>query len=217
MDNNIFNLSEKRSVANHFMAELRHSGGQKDRMRFRKNLERLGEIMAYEISQKLSFEPLQIDTPLGSLSIPLLRQYPLLVTILRAGLPFHQGFLNVFDHSDSGFIGAWRNEDPKDLKTNIDYVSLPHVDGKAVILIDPMLATGQSVLNAQKHLLQKGTPSHLFIVSVVAAPEGIKLLKENITLPYSLWTCALDEKLNSSFYIVPGLGDAGDLCYGVKD
>ena len=217
MDNNIFILNEKRSVANHFLAELRDKTHQKDRMRFRKNLERLGEIMAYEISQKLPFEHREIHTPLGKLTTELLQRHPLLVTILRAGIPFHQGFLNFFEHSDSGFIGAWRNEDLKNLKANIDYIALPHVDGKPVVLIDPMLATGQSVLNTLKQLLLKGTPSHLFIVSVVAAPEGIRLLKENITLPFSLWTCALDEKLNSAFYIIPGLGDAGDLCYGVKE
>lgn len=217
MDNTVFNLSEQRSVANQFLAELRDAALQKERMRFRKNLERLGEILAYEISKKLLYESKEIKTPLGQLSMQLLKQHPLLITILRAGMPFHQGFLNVFDHSDSGFIGAWRNEDVENLKVNIDYISLPQVDGKPVILIDPMLATGQSLLNAQRQLLLKGTPSHLFIVSVVAAPEGIKLLKENITLPYSLWTCALDEKLNSTFYIVPGLGDAGDLCYGVKE
>lgn len=216
MDNNLFILNERGSVANHFISELRDAGGQSDRMRFRRNLERLGEILAYEISKKLSYESKEVITPLGTSTTELLKEQPVLITILRAGIPFHHGFLNVFDHADSGFIGAWRTEDINDLRVNIDYVSLPSVQGKSVILIDPMLATGQSTLNAQKQVLEKGTPSHLFIASVVAAPEGIRLLKENITLPYSLWTCALDEKLNSSFYIVPGLGDAGDLCYGVK-
>lgn len=217
MDNNLFILNERRSVGNHFISELRDASGQRDRMRFRRNLERLGEILAYEISKKLPYESKEVTTPLGTSTIELLKEQPVLITILRAGIPFHYGFLNVFDHADSGFIGAWRTEDVNDLRVNIDYVSLPSVQGKAVILIDPMLATGQSTLNAQKQVLAKGKPSHLFIVSVVATPEGIKLLKENLTLPYSLWTCALDEKLNSSFYIVPGLGDAGDLCYGVKE
>lgn len=217
MDNNLFNLSATRSVANQFLSELRDAAIQKDRMRFRRNLERLGEILAYEISKKLSYESREVKTPLGQLSIDILREKPVLITILRAGLPFHHGFLNVFDQSDSGFIGAWRKEDAENLNVSVDYISLPPVDGRPVILIDPMLATGQSLLNAQKQLSLKGTPSHLFIVSVVAAPEGIKLLKENITLPYSLWTCALDQKLNSIFYIVPGLGDAGDLCYGIKE
>jgi uracil phosphoribosyltransferase len=158
-----------------------------------------------------------VKTPLAETSIDLIAEFPVLITILRAGLPFHQGFLNAFDQADCGFIGAWRNENVNDLHVNVDYVSIPNVEGRTVVLIDPMLATGNSILNAQKQLLLKGTPSRLFIVSVVAAPEGLKLLKENLTIPYSLWTCAIDENLNSSFYIVPGLGDAGDLGYGVKE
>ena len=217
MDKNLFILSEQPTVANQFLRELRDVTLQQDRMRFRRNLERLGEIMAYEISRKLAYESKTIKTPLGETSIQVVKDTPIIITVLRAGLPFHQGFLHVFDQSDSGFIGAWRNEDANDLKVNVDYVSLPTVAGKPVILVDPMLATGQSVLNAVKQLLTKGTPSHIFIVSVVSAPEGLRLLRENLTTSYSVWTCALDEKLNSSFYIVPGLGDAGDLCYGMKD
>jgi uracil phosphoribosyltransferase len=217
MDKNLFNLSEQPTVANQYLRELRDATLQKDRMRFRRNLERLGEIMAYEISKKLTYESKTVKTPLGDTSINVVKDTPVLVTVLRAGLPFHEGFLHVFDHADSGFIGAWRNEDVNNLKINVDYVSLPTVAGKPLILIDPMLATGQSVLNAVKQLVTKGTPSHIFIVSVVSAPEGLHLLRENLTLPYSVWTCALDEKLNSSFYIVPGLGDAGDLCFGLKD
>lgn len=217
MNNNLFLLTERPSVANHFLSELRNASVQKDRMRFRKNLERLGEIMAYEISKKLPYAQGSVTTPLGELTTPLLREQPLLVTILRAGLPFHQGFLNVFDHADSGFVGAWRNEDMKDFKVNVDYVSTPLVEGRYLIVIDPMLATGQSFLKALNHLLSKGEPAHLFIASVVAAPEGIELLKKNISVPYTLYTCAVDKELNSSFYIVPGLGDAGDLCYGIKE
>ena len=217
MDHNLFILTEQPSIASQFLFELRDAVLQKDRMRFRRNLERLGELLAYEISKKLSFESRKVTTPLAETSIALISEFPVLITILRAGLPFHQGFLNVFDQADCGFIGAWRNEDVNDLRVNVDYVSMPNVEGRTVVLIDPMLATGNSILNAQKQLLLKGTPSRLFIVSVVAAPEGLKLLKENITIPYSLWTCAVDEHLNSSFYIVPGLGDAGDLSYGVKE
>jgi uracil phosphoribosyltransferase len=214
MNNKLFVLTERPSIANHFLAELRHATQQRDRMRFRRNMERLGEIMGYEVSRTLRYQSSLITTPLGESSIDLLEQSPLLITILRAGIPFHQGFLNVFDQADSGFVGAYRNEDGVSVTVNIDYVSLPVVEGRTVILIDPMLATGRSVVDAQKLLLTKGTPSHLHIVSVVAAPEGIQRLKESITLPYSLWTCAVDNNLNSSFYIVPGLGDAGDLSYG---
>ena len=216
MAKNLFVLSEHASVANHFLSELRDAVVQKDRMRFRRNMERLGEIMAYEISRKLSFERKTVTTPLGKSSIELLINQPLLISILRAGVPFHQGFLNIFDHADSGFIGAYRTEGAKAITINIDYSSLPSVGGRSVILIDPMLATGRSVLDAQKLLMAKGTPAHLYIVSVVAAPEGLQLLRENLTLPHSLWTCAVDERLDSSFYIVPGLGDAGDLSFGIR-
>jgi len=216
MDNNVFVLSEQSSIANHFLSELRDVTLQNDRMRFRRNMERLGEILAYEISKRLSYQPHTVKTPLGQTSIPVLKEHPVLITILRAGIPLHQGFLNVFDQSDSGFIGAYRNEGQSAITVNVDYVSVPPLEGRSVVLIDPMLATGRSVLDAQKLLLRKGTPSHTYIVSVVAAPDGLRLLKENLSLPYSLWTCAIDEKLNSSFYIVPGLGDAGDLSYGIK-
>lgn len=216
MDNNLFVLSQNHSIANQFLSELRDASLQKDRMRFRKNMERLGQILGYEVSKKLSYELKKVKTTLGESSIAVLKEYPLLITILRAGIPFLQGFLNVFDHADCGFIGAYRNENAETITVNLEYLSVPSVDKKYIVLIDPMLATGRSVLDALKVLLSKGTPAHVFIVSVVAAPEGLQLLKENLTLPYSLWTCAVDEKLNSSFYIVPGLGDAGDLSYGIK-
>jgi uracil phosphoribosyltransferase len=212
-----FILSEHNSIANHFLFELRDVEVQKDRMRFRKNLERLGMILAYEVSKELSFYAHEVKTPLGNAAVNVLNEFPVLITILRAGIPFHQGFVNVFDQADCGFIGAYRSENGEELNINIEYMSVPPVEGRPVILIDPMLATGRSVLDAQRLLLSKGTPSHLFIVSVVAAPEGVQLLNEKLTLPFSLWTCALDEKLNSSFYIVPGLGDAGDLSYGIKE
>ena len=216
MKNKPFVLSDKHSVANHFLSELRDASLQRDRMRFRRNMERLGEILAYEVSKSFVYQQRTVRTPLGETSIPVLHEYPVLITILRAGIPLHQGFLNIFDQADSGFIGAYRDEATSSVAINIDYVSLPSIDGRPVILVDPMLATGRSVLEAQKLLLTKGTPSHLYIVSVVAAPEGISLLNENLSSSCSLWTCAVDEKLNSSFYIVPGLGDAGDLSFGIR-
>lgn len=216
MGDNLFVLGERNSIANVFLSELRDAVLQKDRMRFRKNMERLGELLAYEVSKQLSFESRIVRTPLGEIAIQVLKEYPLLITILRAGIPFYQGFLNIFDRSDSGFIGAYRNESGGAVTVNVDYLSVPPVQGRAIVLVDPMLATGRSILDAQSMLLSKGTPSHLFVVSVVAAPEGIRLLRENLTLPFSLWTCAVDERLDSSFYIVPGLGDAGDLSFGIK-
>lgn len=216
MGDNIFVLSDQPSVANEFLSELRDKSIQKDRLRFRKNMERLGEIMAYEISRRMPFDRRQIETPLGLTSLELLHEHPVLVTILRAGIAFHQGFLNVFDHADSGFIGAYRVEGEDDVSVTLDYISVPSIERRAVILIDPMLATGRSAVDAHKLLLKNGTPSHVYFASVVAAPEGVRLLRDNIKVPHSLWTCAVDEKLNSSFYIVPGLGDAGDLSYGTK-
>lgn len=215
MRDNLFVLSERPSIANQFLYELRDRKVQTDRMRFRRNLERLGQILAYEISRDLVYDATTIETPLGQTALPLLNEQPVLITILRAGIPFHQGFLNFFDHADSGFIGAFRNEGEK-ITVTVDYTSLPSLGGRTVVLIDPMLATGRSIVDAHKFLLRKGTPRHVYIVSVVAAPEGITRVRENFSTPYSLWTCAVDEKLNSSSYIVPGLGDAGDLCFGLK-
>ena len=215
MSDNLFVLSEGNSIGNQFLFELRDKKVQIDRMRFRRNLERLGEILAYEISKNLAYRESKFETPLGQTSMPLLTQQPLLVTILRAGIPFHHGFLNFFDHADSGFIGAFR-EEGEAITVTVDYASLPPLDGRTIILIDPMLATGRSIVEAHKLLLRKGTPRHVYIVSVVAAPEGIGLVRKSLSTPYSVWTCAVDEKLNSSYYIVPGLGDAGDLSFGVK-
>lgn len=215
MGDNLFVLSERQSIANQFLYELRDRKVQTDRMRFRRNMERLGEILAYEISKELAYRSTAIETPLGQVDLPLLTDQPALITILRAGIPFHHGFLNFFDHADSGFIGAFRNEGEA-ITVTVDYASLPPLDGRTIILIDPMLATGRSIVDAYKLLLRKGTPRHVYIVSVVAAPEGIGLVKSNLSTPYSLWTCAVDEKLNSSYYIVPGLGDAGDLSFGLK-
>jgi uracil phosphoribosyltransferase len=158
MDRKLFVLSEQRSIGNQFLSELRDAVVQKDRMRFRRNMERLGEILAYEISKGLAYESRTVKTSLGESDIPVLRHYPALITILRAGIPFHQGFLNVFDHSDSGFIGAYRNEGGDAITVNIDYVSVPDIAGKPVVLIDPMLATGRSVLDALQLLVTKGTP-----------------------------------------------------------
>ena len=150
MDNKVFVLTEQQSIANHFLSELRDAALQKDRMRFRRNMERLGEILGYEISRKLAYRPHKVTTPLGELIVPVLAQNPVLITILRAGLPFHQGFLNVFDHADSGFIGACRNESTTAITVDIDYLSVPTVQDRPVVLIDPMLATGRSILDAQR-------------------------------------------------------------------
>lgn len=214
----MFILNEQNSVANHYLAEMRDVQQQHDRLRFRKNLERLGEIMAYEISKELPFSEQEVQTPLGKTGVQVLNQQPVLVTILRAGVPFYQGFCNIFDRADTGFIGAYRapHTSAEDVTIAMEYVSVPPVEGRHVLLVDPMLASGKSMLKSLDSLLQYGQPAHVHLVSVIAAPEGVDFLKKNLKLAYSLWTCALDEKLNELAYIVPGLGDAGDLAYGPK-
>jgi uracil phosphoribosyltransferase len=212
----MFILNSNSSIANQFLFELRDAAVQQDRLRFRKNLERLGEIMAYELSKKLEYVQQAAVTPLGTSRIQVVKDQPVLITILRAGLPFFQGILNFFDRADCGFIGAYRKEDENHLTIKLEYLATTRLDNKVLILIDPMLATGRSVIDSLTALLKNGRPSHVHIVSLVSAPEGIEYLQKNVTLPYTLWTCAVDEKLNQQYYIVPGLGDAGDLSYGEK-
>lgn len=211
----VFNLSKTNSIGNQFMYELRNKEIQKDRMRFRKNMERLGEIMAYEVSKKLEYRKEIVTTSLGSTTIDILMEQPVLITILRAGLPYHQGFLNFFDQADCGFVGAYRKEE-EEISVQLDYAACPDLEGRNVILIDPMLATGKSLVKALSVLLSRGMPAHLYIASVVSSPAGLKFISENVNIPHSVWVCAEDETLNSNFYIVPGLGDAGDLSYGAK-
>ena len=212
----VFNLSEKNSLANQFLLELRDKAVQQDRMRFRKNLERLGEIMSYEISKQLHYTTKVIETPLSKTRVNIIKDQPLLITILRAGIPFFQGFLNFFDRSDAGFIGAYRRESLTEVTIKFDYITSPITTGREIILIDPMLATGKSVIDSVQQLLKRGKPSHIHIASLIAAPEGIKHLTEQMPVSYSIWTYAIDEKLDENYYIVPGLGDAGDLSYGSK-
>ncbi|MDQ3534789.1 MAG: uracil phosphoribosyltransferase [Bacteroidota bacterium] len=214
----MFILNEVNSIAHHFLYELRDVHIQKDPMRFRRNMERLGEILAYEVSKTLLYEENKTITPLGEVRIPLILEQPVLISVLRAGLPFFQGFLNYFDRAESGFIGAYRN--PHDAKNNFDivlnYIAAPEIQNKTVILIDPMLATGSSLVKAVRELVANGKPKIMHIISAISSPEGIKYLEENIQIPFTIWTGAIDEKLNKKSYIIPGLGDAGDLSYGSK-
>lgn len=214
----MFILNQQHSLANQYLAELRDVHQQHDRLRFRKNLERLGEIMAYEISKKMPFTPLEVQTPLSKSNTAVLSQQPVLLTILRAGVPFYQGFSNFFDRADTGFIGAYRAPQlsSEEVSIEMNYVTTPPIEGRQLLVIDPMLATGKSMLKSLNALLKKGRPAHIYIASVIAAPEGVSYLQENLQADFSLWTCALDDKLNNMSYIVPGLGDAGDLAYGPK-
>ena len=210
-----FNIGEANSIANQFLIELRDKSVQQDRLRFRRNVERLGEIMAYEISKKLNYTQRNVETSLGKLSIGAPNP-PVLITILRAGLPYFTGFQNFFDHSDCGFIGAYRKEGEREITINLEYMASPSLDGKTIILIDPMLATGKSLIRSINELLRNGQPEHIHIASLIASPEGITFVQKELTNNYSLWTFAVDEKLNEQSYIVPGLGDAGDLSFGEK-
>jgi len=210
-------LTQQNSAANHFLAELRNRDLQQDRMRFRRNLERLGEVFAYEISKTLTYEPTEIETPLGIAETALLTEQPVLATILRAGIPMHQGMLNVFDQADSAFIGAYRKTKKSGaFEIRKEYVSTINLDNRTLILIDPMLATGKTVVLTCKELLDDYDIQLLIIVSAIASEEGI--MHVQAFLPQAqLWVGNVDSELTSKAYIVPGLGDAGDLAYGVKE
>lgn len=210
----VFHVLKQNSIANHFLAELRSVKTQNDRLRFRRNMERLGEIMAYEISKVFKYTPAEIQTPLAPKQIAT-TSLPVIITVLRAGLPYFQGFVNFFDNADCGFIGAYRKEG-KEITVNLDYLATPSLQDRDVILVDPMLATGNSIVRSWNALLKHGTPSHVYIACMVGAPEGIEMVKRSVTSPASLWIMDIDAKLNKDFYIVPGLGDAGDLSFGEK-
>jgi uracil phosphoribosyltransferase len=213
----MFLLSQENSIANQFLAELRDKNIQKDRFKFRKNLERLGELLAYEISKKLTFLPAQVPTPLGVADTNLLSQSPVLVCVMRAGLPFYQGFLHLFDSAESAFIGAFRGKanEAHDFEIEMHYTAVPDLNHKPLIIIDPMLATGKSMVSAYQALLQYGTPSVTHIAAVIGSKAGVEYVRS--ALPNAqLWLADLDTELNYKYYIVPGLGDAGDLAFGAK-
>lgn len=212
----IHDFSNQPSLISHYMNELRDLNIQKDRMRFRKNIQRIGEIMAYEVSKSLAYQNRNVITPLGTHSGLELAEQPVLISILRAGLSMHHGFLNCFDHADCGFIAAFRNhQEDHSFNIVLEYLATPNLDGKTVLLIDPMLASGQSIETAYHALLKHGKPKQLHIVSLIGSREGVTYLTEK--LPFAtLWIAGIDEELNPDKYIVPGLGDAGDLCFGEK-
>lgn len=212
----LFVLEDQTSIANQFMSELRDKHIQQDRLRFRTNLERLGNIMAYEISKKMSYGRKVIETPLEKTEVNVINEQPILITILRAGIPYFNGFQQFYDKADCGFIGAYRKEGGETLKIKLDYVATPNLEGRDVILIDPMLATGFSIAETLDAIKDRGRPRHLFIACVVAAKEGLDFIKQQIKTPYSVWCVSMDKELNKQLYIVPGLGDAGDLSFGEK-
>ena len=215
----ITNFSTSCSLMSQYMAELRDVDVQKDSMRFRRNLERIGEIMAYEISRDLAYRRETIDTPLSPAGVDVIDDQVVLATIFRAGLPFHQGFLNFFDKAENAFVSAYRKYKEKgDFEVCIEYLASPRLDGKTLILCDPMLATGISMEMSWRALLTKGTPKHVHVASVVASEQAVKYIEDHFPVEStSLWIAAVDPSLNAHSYIVPGLGDAGDLAFGTKD
>jgi uracil phosphoribosyltransferase len=211
-------LSDENSILNHFLGQIRNVTVQHDSMRFRRNIERIGEVMAYELSKDLHYKNIAIQTPLGVKNTTEIEDKLVLCSILRAGLPLHLGFLNYFDSAENGFVSAYRHHPNNDAFFDIlvEYQAVPNIENKTLLLIDPMLATGQSIVAVYEKLLQKGTPKEIHIAVIIAAPEGVHYLESHLPDHCHLWVATLDEKLNDKNYIVPGLGDAGDLAYGNK-
>ena len=215
----VINFSEQNTVINQYMAELRDKSYQKNRALFRNNIVRIGEMMAYELSKTLTYKPKTVTTPLGTIDIPLVKDELLLATVLRAGLPFHQGFLNVFDHAENAFVSAYRmytNREHTEVGIHTEYMASPSVKGKTLVVVDPMLATGGSMAAAYEALVKTGKPHAVHICCVIAAPEGIEFLKKSLPEECTLWCAAIDPGMNENKYIVPGFGDCGDLCFGEK-
>ncbi|MBP5643436.1 MAG: uracil phosphoribosyltransferase [Bacteroidales bacterium] len=216
----VIELSNYNSIINNYVAELRDVEVQQDRMRFRKNLERIGELIAYEISKTLDYEKVAVTTPLGEKETRIMVEQPVLATIMRAGLPLHQGFLNVFDKADNAFIAAYRKYDKnEDFEIRIEYYSAANIDGRVLMLVDPMLATGSSLVQCLHGLLHdEMKPKKLHLVAVIASTEGVEYVKKKLSrYNATLWVADIDDELTAKAYIVPGLGDAGDLAYGEKE
>ncbi|RED48921.1 uracil phosphoribosyltransferase [Seonamhaeicola aphaedonensis] len=214
----VHNISKQNSVLNTFLSEIRDKSIQTDAMRFRRNIERIGEILGYELSKSLQYKTSTIETPLGNCNIDLLENDIVLCSVLRAGVPFHNGLLNYFDKSENAFISAYRHhkESPESFEIIVEYLSCPNLESKTLILADPMLATGQSMTATYKALKPFGKPREIHLVSVIGSNDGVAFVKSQFNNNTHLWIAAIDETLNSKGYIVPGLGDAGDLAFGEK-
>ena len=215
----VINLSEHNSVLNQFLREIRDVNIQKDPLRFRRNIERIGEYMAMELSKVLDYQPTEVQTPLAATTVNTISDQLVLATILRAGMPLHQGFLNVFDRAENAFLSAYRrvNKEGK-LEIVAEYMAAPAMDGKTLIVADPMLATGVSMEVGYLALLRHGTPKHTHLCCTIGTPQAIDCIRKSLndSPDVTLWCAAIDPILNEKKYIVPGLGDAGDLCYGTK-
>jgi len=213
----VIDLSKHHSLLNHWVAELRDVHVQNDRMRFRRNIERIGEVAAYELSKTLRFKTVDVTTPLGIASTSLLEEQPVLATILRAGLPLHQGMLNYFDKADNAFISAYRKHHPDgSFEISLEYLSCPNLNNRVLILCDPMLATGASIVETIQAIQKTYTPAQIHIVVTIASQKGIEHVEKELGVDIPIWCAAIDPILNDKSYIVPGLGDAGDLAFGSK-
>lgn len=210
-------IGEKNSILNKFIYEMRDADIQREPMRFRRNMERVGEVLAYELSQNMKYSPELVQTPLGEKEMFVLQEEPVIASILRAGLPLHQGVLNYFDQAESAFISAYRkHKNNEEYDILIEYLAAPNIEKKDLILCDPMLATGRSMVNAYKALLLYGKPRMVHVVSAIASEEALVYVRENMPANTEIWVAAVDSDLTAQSYIVPGLGDAGDLAFGNK-
>lgn len=216
----IINLSEQNTVVNRYLAEIRDEKYQQNRLLFRNNIERIGMCMAYEISRQLNYETIKVTTPLGEAEVSVPADELMVATVLRAGLPFHQGFLNVFDHAGCAFISAFRmykNREHTEVGVHTEYLASPSVEGKTLLIVDPMLATGGSMAAAYEAFLKTGTPKNVHIACVIGTDEGIDVVRQAVgEADVTVWCAAIDPGMNERKYIVPGFGDCGDLCYGEK-
>ena len=213
----VINLSEKNSLLNQYLKEIRSVAIQGDSMRFRRNIERIGEVMALEVSRALDYAEEDVQTPLGVAKVQVIQDQVVLATVMRAGLPLHQGFLNMFDHAENAFLSAYRRVNEKgELEIVSEYLAAPKLDGKTLLLVDPMLATGMSMDAAYQALLTHGKPKAVHLCCTIGTPEAVALLQSVMPENVTLWCAAIDPMLNEKKYIVPGLGDAGDLCFGEK-
>jgi uracil phosphoribosyltransferase len=210
-------IGNHNSVFNQFIAEIRDETIQKDSMRFRRNIERMGEIMSYELSKTFTYETREVVTSLGIANVSMIKEQPVISSILRAGLPLHQGVLNYFDRAENAFISAYRKHHKNGtFEIQLEYLASPELNDKVLILCDPMLATGSSIVLTYKALLLRGKPRHTHIVTLIASAEGVEYARKNLPENVTIWCGAVDEELTAKSYIVPGLGDAGDLAFGKK-
>lgn len=213
----VHHIGQQSSILGQYMAEIRAVGIQEDRLRFRHNLSRIAEILSYELSKTLPSVQQEVQTPLGLATVPALQEQPVLFTILRAGLAMHDGVLRTFDHADSAYISAYRkHSSPEDFEIEVEYLAIPDIDHKIWIISDPMLATGSSMVAVYQALRKHGAPSQVHIVSAIATPEALAFVKAKLPSTTQIWVGAIDAELTAKSYIVPGLGDAGDLAFGIK-